>query len=437
MKKSFMTKLLHDRLVRYNQILILQTLMVIFLFVLSSSTSYSLTLDEAISLAKENLPFYKASMLRVTSSEALYNASLSPYLPSLDARASDGRIFTSSEEFRTRSYDLTLSYTLFDWGNRRANRNIARLNLDISEADLRKNFLDLEFSVKSAFYTVQALKDALKQRKIQLKDAEKDYEVADGRYKFGVAKLSDSLQASVRLEQARFNLIQTEGNLKKGLSDLNSLIGRPLDSDDDLQGMSDIEFTVPDIKKLSATALDRPEIKQAEDAIKISENSKSLIRSTFLPTFSVDASYIKTEGDIIGSFFEEEKTAAVRATWNIFELGKFYNYRSAEVERNVSVENLNDIKRKVLLDVRKTFEDFMTSWNKLKVAKTQLQQAEHNYSQAFGEYRVGKADILALIQAESLLADSREQAVLSKLSLMLSKALIERVAGIGKLELLK
>lgn len=406
------------------------------LFIGFKSDAYCLTLDEAISLAKETLPSYKASMLKVKSSEELYNASLSPYLPSLDAAASDGRIFTSAEEFKTRSYDLTLSYTLFDWGNRRANRNIAGLNLDISEEDLRKNFLDLEFSVKSAFYTVQALKDALEQRKIQLKDAEKDYEVADGRYKFGVAKLSDVLQASVRLEQARFNLIQTEGNLKKGLSDLNSLIGRPLDRDDDLQGVSELEITVPDIEKLSSIALDRPEIRQAEDAIKISENSKSLIRSTFLPTFSVDASYIKSEGDIIGAFFEEEKTAALRATWNIFELGKFYTYRSAEVEKNVSVENLNDIKRKIVLDVRKTFEDFMTSWNKLKVAKAQLKQAEQNYSQAFGEYKVGKADILSLVQAESLLADSREQVVLSKLSLMLSKALIERVAGIGKLELL-
>jgi outer membrane protein len=170
------------------------------LFIGFTSYAHPLTLDEAISLAKENLPSYKASMLKVKSSEALYNASLSPYLPSLDAAASDGRIFTSSEEFRTRSYDLTLTYTLFDWGNRRANRNIARLNLDISEEDLRKNFLDLEFSVKSAFYTVQALKDALEQRKVQLKDTEKDYEVADGRYKFGVARLSDVLQASVRLE---------------------------------------------------------------------------------------------------------------------------------------------------------------------------------------------------------------------------------------------
>jgi len=411
--------------------------LMVLLFMGFTAYAYSLTLDEAISLAKETLPSYKASLLKVKSSEALYNASLSPYLPSLDASSSDGRIFTSSEEFRTRSYDLTLSYTLFDWGNRRANRNIARLNLDISEEDSRKNFLDLEFSVKSAFYTVQALKDALEQRKIQLKDAEKDHEVADGRYKFGVAKLSDVLQASVRLEQARFNLIQTEGNLKKGLSDLNSLIGRPLDSDDELQGVSEAEVAIPDIEKLNAVALNRPEVRQAEDSIKISENSKSLIRSTFLPTFSVDASYIKTEGDIIGPLFEEEKTASLRATWNIFELGKFYTYQSAEVEKNVSVENLNDMRRKIVLDVRKTFEDFITSWNKLKVAKTQLQTAEHNYSQAFGEYRVGKADILALIQAESLLADSREQVVLSKLSLMLSKALIERVAGIGKLELLK
>ena len=411
--------------------------LMVLLFMGFTAYAYSLTLDEAISLAKETLPSYKASLLKVKSSEALYNASLSPYLPSLDASSSDGRIFTSSEEFRTRSYDLTLSYTLFDWGNRRANRNIAGLNLDISEEDSRKNFLDLEFSVKSAFYTVQALKDALEQRKIQLKDAEKDHEVADGRYKFGVAKLSDVLQASVRLEQARFNLIQTEGNLKKGLSDLNSLIGRPLDSDDELQGVSEAEVAIPDIEKLNAVALNRPEVRQAEDSIKISENSKSLIRSTFLPTFSVDASYIKTEGDIIGPLFEEEKTASLRATWNIFELGKFYTYQSAEVEKNVSVENLNDMRRKIVLDVRKTFEDFITSWNKLKVAKTQLQTAEHNYAQAFGEYKVGKADILALIQAESLLADSREQAVLSKLSLMLSKALIERVAGIGKLELLK
>jgi outer membrane protein len=393
-------------------------------------------LDEAISLAKENLPSYRASAIKIKSNSELYNASLSPYLPMLDASASDGRIFTSSEEFKTKSYDLTLSYTLFDWGNRKANREIAKLNLDISQEDLTKNSLDLEFSVKSAFYTVTLLKDAVEQRKIQIKDAEKDYEVADGRYKFGVTKLSDVLQASVRLEQARFNLIQTEGNLKKALSELNSLIGRPLDTIYDLQGTFDLEVAIPDISKLFQAALQRPEIKQAENTVKIAENNKSIIRSTFFPLFSVNASYIKTAGDIIGAFFEEEKTTTLKATWNIFELGKFYNFRSAELEKNISQENLLDLKRQLLLDTQKTFEDFMTSRKKLTVAQEQLKQAEQNYSQAFGEYKVGKSDILSLVQAESLLADSREQLIISKLNLMLSKALLERAAGVEKLEML-
>lgn len=403
---------------------------------ISSRTSYALSLDEAISLAKENLPSYKASIIKVRSTEALYNASLSPYLPRLDASASDGRIFTSSGEFKTRSYDLTLSYTLFDWGNRKANRNIAGLNLNINKEDLQKNLLDLEFSVKVAFYTVIAVRDSLEQRKIQLKDTEKDYEVADGRYKFGVAKLSDVLQASVRLEQARFNVIQSEGDFKKAMSELNSLIGKPLGDQYDIQGTLDQEIKIPEITKLSQTVLQRPEIKQAEDSVKISENNKSVIRSTFLPTFSVNASYIKTGGDKIGAFFEEEKTATLKASWNVFELAKFFNLRSANLEKNVSQENLNDLKRQLLLDVQKTYEDFMTSLNKLKVAHQQLKQAEQNYSQAFGEYKVGKADILSLVQAESLLANAREQLVSTRLNLMLSKALLERVAGIEKLELL-
>ncbi|MEW6163252.1 MAG: TolC family protein [Nitrospirota bacterium] len=406
---------------------------VVFLIILKSSTSYSITLDEAISLAKETLPSYKASMARVRSTEALYNASLSPYLPSLDVSTSQKRLYTS-QEFSTRNYDLTLSYTLFDGGIRKANRNIAWLNLDINKEDLKKSLLDLEFNVKVAFYTAIAQKETLKQRKVQLHDAQKDHEVAEGRYKFGVAKLLDVLQASVRLEQARFNLVQAEGDFEKALSELSSLIGKPLDSQYDVQGTLDLEIKPPDRDRLSHAVLQRPEIKQLEDSLKIAGNNKSIVLGAFFPTFSVNAAYTKTAGGVFVTRFPEEKAAGITATWNIFELGKFFKLRSSELERDVSLEGLNDLKRQLLLDVHKTYEDFITASNKLKVAQQQLKQAEHNYSQAFGEYKVGKADILSLVQAESLLANAREQLVNSRLNLILSKALLERVAGVQKLE---
>ena len=66
-----------------------------------------------------------------------------------------------------------------------------------------------------------------------------------------------------------------------------------------------------------------------------------------------------------------------------------------------------------------------------------LQQAEQNYSQALGEYKVGKGDITTLVQAESLLADARDQFIRSRLNRALTKALLEQVTGVEKLESLR
>ncbi|MEW6570656.1 MAG: TolC family protein [Nitrospirota bacterium] len=413
-----------------KNLLFLCLLSVVFL----SRPSLSLTVEEAISLARETLPSYRASHLRVKSSEALHEASLSPYIPRLDASASLQRLYTSNGELSGRTYDMTLSYILFDAGNRKASRNISDLNLQISKEDLRKSLLDLEFNVKTAFYTVIARAETVKQREIQVRDAQKDFEVAEGRYKFGVARLSDKLQASVRLQQAKFNLVQAEGDYQKALSELNSLIGKPPGADDEIQGSLDLAITPPDIDRLYAATLKRPEIRQAEDLISISKNNESIIFSSFFPSISLAASYSKTGGDVLRDSFNEEKIAAILATWNIFELGKFFTFKSSRVESEVSLENLNELKRQLLLDVNQTYQDFITASNALLVAKEQLAQAEHNYSEAFGEYKVGKADILSLVQAESLLANAREQMVNARLNLVLTKSLLERVAGVKSLE---
>lgn len=399
----------------------------------------SLTLEEAIVRAREQVPFYRAAAFRVQSSEELYKASLGPYLPSVDATAAFDRNITTAQEFNTQTYDLTASYTLFDGGRRRANRNISRLTLDTDRETLRANLLDLELNVKNAFYTVIAQKETLEQRNLQLRDSQKDYEVAEGRYTFGVAKLSDLLQASVRLEQARFNAVQAEGNLNKAFSNLNSLLAKPLQERYDIHGSLDVDFVLPPRETLFRIALDQPEIRQAENALKISENSRLLNFSTFLPILSVNATYQNATGGLAGlatgaGAITEEKILGFTATWNLFELGKIYRYRSSLLEQHVSAELLSETKRTVLLDVDRAYEDLITSRNQLKVAQQQLAQAQQNYDQAYGEYKVGKGDILSLVQAESLLSAAREQLITSRLSVILSKSQLERIAGVTRIE---
>lgn len=408
------------------------------LFPFLPTSSPALTLEEALSLAQSTLPAYLAQASRVGSSEARYNATIGPYLPSVDASGTTVSHNTSGPNYSSNVYDVTASLKLFDY-KRGPTRDISSYDLNAEQEGLKKSLLDLQFDVKSSFYTVLASRGILKQRELQLNNALKNYEVAEGRRKFGVAKLSDVLQVSVRLEQARFNLVQSEGILQKSLSELSSLIGRPVVNADELRGDFTFDLPMPDEKLLSEAQMRRPEIIQAELAVKRAESNQSLATGDFFPVISGNLRYSQSNDTIVNSLPPftnplEDRSATLLASWNLFDMGKFYRRKAASIDILTSGENFKETKRKLQLELRKSYEDFVTASRNVKVAIEQDKQAQQNYDQAFGEYKVGKGDILSLVFAETLLSQAREQMVSSALNLYLSKALLERTAGIESLE---
>lgn len=391
----------------------------------------ALTLDEALTKARENLPSYQAVKKKVEAADALYKATLGAYLPSLDAAAQTERNFWSGGDYGTKGYGATLSYDLYD-PRRKSKRDIAELNLETQQEELKKNLLELDYRVKVVFYTALAEKNILDQSRIQLKNAETDYEVAEGRRKLGAARLSEALQASVRREQARFNVVQAEGNLNKTLSELSSLIGIPYENNkinEMPEGTLPAEDVLPELKPLNDAVLERPEIRQMEIAMKTAQENLSLSWADFYPTLSANLSFGRSDGGTLGARMVEDKSIGATASWNIFELGKFYRKKSAGIEVAVSEENIREMRRQLLLDCRKAWEDLATAVKNRAVAGEQLRQASQNYEQAFGEYKVGVGDILSLVQAESLLAGAREQFVTAQLNVALARALLEKISG--------
>ena len=417
-------------------LLALTSLLALVAFLLAPS--WALTLEEALLLARSNLPSYLAQASRVGSSEARYKATIGPYLPSVDVSGNTTQHNTSGPSYSSNAYGATVSLNLFDY-KRGPVRDISGYDFNVEQEGLRKSLLDLQFDVKSSFYSVLASRGILKQRQLQLDNATKNYEVAEGRRKFGVAKLSDVLQVSVRLEQARYNLVQSEGTLQKTLSELSSLIGRPVVSADDLKGAFTFDIPLPDETQLSDAQMRRPEILQAELAVKRAESNQSLATGDFFPVISGNLAYSRSDDTIANSIPPfvnplEDRSATLQATWNLFEMGKFYRRKAASIDILTSGENLKETKRRLQLELRKSYEDFVTALRNVKVAIEQDKQAQQNYDQAFGEYKVGKGDILSLVVAETLLSQAREQMVSSALNLYLSKALLERTAGIESLE---
>jgi outer membrane protein TolC len=396
----------------------------------------ALTLEEAMDLAEGSLPALKAADGRVGSREALDKASLSPYFPTLDVATIQEKRKQNSLSFDRSTYDITMSYTLYDGGRRRADRNIARLSRDFEKEERARTLLDLQFDVKSAFFSTIARREILGHRKVQVEDSRKDYEVAQGRNELGVAKLSDVLQSSVRFEQSKFNLVQAEGELRKSLAELNSLLGRPLEMEYDLMGELESRVSMPGPEALGKAVLERPEIKQNEYAVEVARNNKTRQFSEYLPIITANASYNKSEANRL-IIPLEDKSIGITATWNIFELGKFYRTKAAGFDVQVTKDNLDETIRRLLLELRVSYEDFVTASRNVLVAEEQLKQAEHNYAQTFGEYKIGKSDIIALVAAEIALSNAREQHTVSKLNVVLAKTLIERATGVERIESLQ
>ncbi len=396
----------------------------------------ALTLEEAMEQAEGSLPALKAADGRVGSREALYKASLSPYLPTLDVATIQEKRKQNSLSFDQSTYDITMAYTLYDGGRRRADRNIARLSRDSEKEERARTLLDLQFDVKSAFFSTIARRDILQHRKVQVEDSRKDYEVAQGRNELGVAKLSDVLQSSVRFEQSKFNLVQGEGELQKSLAELNSLLGRSLETEYDLAGDLESRVSMPDPDRLGRAVLERPEIRQSEYAVDVARNNKTRQLSEYLPIVTASASYNKLEANRLISSLED-KSIGITATWNIFELGKFYRTKAAGFDVQVTRENLEETIRQLILELRVAYEDFVTASRNVLVAEEQLKQAEHNYAQTFGEYKIGKSDIIALVASGIALSNAREQHTVTKLNLVLAKTLIERATGMERIELLE
>ncbi|SMC21973.1 Outer membrane protein TolC [Desulfacinum hydrothermale DSM 13146] len=394
-----------------------------------TASGSALTLQEAVREGLQVHPAVAAARRDWEAAKAQWQATLSPYLPSLDWTASAEEQNTGGERDHVERSSLSMSYTIFDGGRRRTERDVAMAQLDQARLTLRRTRLDVVRDISAAFVQTLAAQQILKERILQVEDAATDLKVAQGRYRLGVALKSDVLQASVRLEEARFEKVRAEGDWNKAAAELWSLLGRPLKGRSELAGSLEPLPPLADRDHFLALSEKRPVVLNAEQEVKAAQSRKQGTTAPFLPTVSAQASYAATHGSGIYESVDDEHQVGLTATWNLFRLDKFYDRRAASYQLHASRARLADRIRQVRLECHNRYEDVVTAQRSVAAAQEALRQSLHNYRQALGEYRVGKGSILALVQAESALAAARIRRVQSLENYWIARIELERAAG--------
>ncbi len=413
-------------------------LSVVVLVAASATSSRALTLEEALAEALATHPQIKAAEEDLRARKALERSSLSPYVPSLDLTGSVDRVSRGPIDDRRDQTSLGAEYLLFDGGARFSDRSAARIQLARAQEALRAARLDVIRDVSVAFFQVLARTRIVAERTLQVEDARKDLEIAEGRYRLGVAMKSDVLQASVRYEEALFEKNSAEGDLSTAQATLRSVVGRPLDSVVEAVGSLETLGTLKDRERLLAFTEERPEVRQARLDVTLAESQVHRTRSPFLPKVTADAAYTRNDGTGYFEDLDDEKRVGVRASWNLFRLDKFSNRQAALAQLQAAKDRLSEALRQSRLECYSRYDRALTARRNVDLARSVLVQAEHNYRQALGEYRVGKGDVLSLVRAESALGAARVRLQESLGGWNVTLAELQRAVGVERLdELLK
>ena len=329
------------------------------------------------------------------------------------------------------TFDGAITLTLFDGGERYARRKGAFFQSEREKDRLQGVKNDVLYLVKAAFYVVLGNKAVVEKRKEAYDVTERVLALTKGRYEAGVAKKSDVLQSEVRMTTAKIEYLDALREYEKTLAELKSLLLYDPEDKQDVEGPLVEPKYKGDYRQLTERAITvRPDVTaQVQEVERLNMVYKERV-SAWFPR--IDAQYMQSRQD--DRFFPDgrQETFSINLSWPLFDgVGRYYNMLGASSDIASSKYRLEEIKRNAGVEIIKAFKDYELSIQNVTLYGELVREATSNFDQAFGEYKLGKGDILALLQSERDLAKAKENLVSAISRANTTLASLERVAYIN------
>ena len=388
----------------------------------------ALNLLEVVNLALCNNPQTREVWASSRAQAAQVGVSQSSYLPGANLSASGNRTSPGTGQ---RSYGLTLSYLLYDFGTRAASVENARQLLDAANATQDSTVQVVFLQAVQSFYQTQAAQAALEAALESERAAKESFSAAGGRYAAGSATPADKLQAQTAYSQATLNQITASGNLNNARGALANMLG--LDANQNIVLAAANTAAVPasfdrDVAALIEEArLRRPDLHAAAAQVKAAQANVDAVRASGKPSVSLTASTNQTSAAGIttsGASFGVNLSVPLFAGF-----APTYRIRAAEAQVEAQTAQLERLRLQVALDVWTAYQNLTTATQSLRTTADLLNSAEQSERVALGRYKAGVGSILDVLNAQSALAGARQQRIQSTFNWNINRAALARAMG--------
>lgn len=401
-------------------------------------------LQQLIAVALDNNRDLRVAALNVEAFQAQYRIQRSELFPQLGAAGSGtrqrlpGDLSASGEPTTAGQYSATLGVSAWEldlFGRVRSLRDAALQQYFATEQAQRATQISLVAGVANAWLALQADRAQLALSEDTLRTYEQSYALTQRSFEVGVATALELAQSRTAVEGARISVAQYRRLVAQDANALQLLLGtgsaEGLNATAALDGELLAELPVGVSSEL---LLRRPDILQAEHALKAANASIGAARAAFFPSIGLTASAGTASSQLSGLFDGGSGTWLFQPQINlpIFTAGRLKaNLDYAELQQDIRVAQYEQAIQAAFREVADGLAARGTYREQLVAQRDLVESSSEYYRLAESRYRAGVDSQLTLLDAQRQLFAARQQLIASRLAQLSGEIALFKALGGG------
>ncbi|MFH0022937.1 AdeC/AdeK/OprM family multidrug efflux complex outer membrane factor [Pseudomonas fluorescens] len=401
-------------------------------------------LRQLVDVALSNNRDLRVAALNVEAYQAQYRIQRADLFPAVNAQVSGTRQRTPA--------DLSASGATAVSGNYSAQVGISSYELDLfgrvrslteqalqtyfaTEQARRSTQISLVASVANAYLTWQADRELLKLTQDTLGTYEQSLRLTSRSNEVGVASALDLAQARTSVESARAALSRYQRQVAQDENALVVLLGAQLPADLPAPQPLSTALLTPVPEGLPSDLLTRrPDILQAEYALKAANANIGAARAAFFPNISLTAGAGSASAEL-GSLFK-----GGQGSWSfspsinlpIFNAGQLSaNLDYARLQKDINVASYEHAIQVAFREVSDGLSARKTYTEELQAQSDLVRASEDYYRLAERRYRIGVDSNLTFLDAQRSLFSNQQTLISDRLAQLTSEVNLYRALGGG------
>lgn len=330
---------------------------------------------------------------------------------------------------------LSLEQPLFTGGKIIAYNRMARHAEKLTEYEEITAIQDITLATEKAYWQIVSISNKRRLAESMVTLVEKLHSDITELKEAGMATNADILSVDVKLNEAKLALLRATDGEKLARMLLSEICGLPVDSAPTLADES--LDNIPSVTKESDTYMfnieNRSEVKSLQSAIEIYRQKKRIVLADYLPQAILTANYFASSPNITDGFSKKFK-----GMWNVGVVLKiplwnwgegYHKVKAAECETRIAEYTLENVKRKIELQVKQAVQQSEESYKRLLLARSSIHQAEENLRSVNISLEEGLATSSNVLEAQTSWLLAHSAMIDAQIDVMLSEAYLKRTLG--------